>query len=535
MEDESGKAGAVSVNLPSCPPTADQQLTVETETVPSVPTLNVAPLTSGPRVRRSQDSVPRQSQNRAGKRRSQRLAQGSKADIFAAKVAHAVTEQELSDNEETFVYDTQQPSTDSLRMPYSRSRSVASLPRRARRLYADDDVYDTEGESQADTEMPASPTQPGRSFLVPTPKNSQISLIDEDQSERAERIERIADRNLSATQSATQSATGSESGERTERDLMRELRDHKGSDKLDKSDRSNWLRQLPTPRLNRNPASSSPSHSGRTAPSPIRDATDSVRAKHSYLQRWKSTNLSATEDNGSDELDETASLLKNHPHLLDYKARSLRMGRTRRNESDSVFDSDASVTSSIRPPSSTRFCVCAGFFLIFFFCTAFVFGFIAATLRPLQDFDVLSMTDVLVSDRELVFSLIMHAKNPSVFSTTIYNCELDVFATTSHATSYEPQEAANTGKSRSRTLLLGSVYEFDAPVEFSGGFAKSMQWHTGAAKLVDPLESNRLVWSQIIAYDFDLDIKGVLYYKVLGYHYSVPVSTSYKVVADAFL
>lgn len=487
MDDESGKPG-VSANLPSGPAVLNQQLTVETETVPSVPTLNVAPAAAGPRVRRSQDSVPRQSQpsRAATKRRSQRLAQGSKADIFAAKVAHAVTEQEQSENEETFVYDTQQPA-ESLRRPYARTKSSASLPRRTRRTAADDDTYDTENESQADSEAPQSPPAPARSFLVPTPRPSLASLGDDD----------------------------------------------------DERERAHWLRQLqPPPRGRRGPA----------APSPLRDANDSVRAKHSYLQRWKSANPSATDENFSDDVDETSSLLKHHPHILDYKARSLRSTHTRREAADAPFDSDASsVGAYYRSPPSTRLCVCGAIALVFLLSVAFVVGFIVATLRPLQDFDVLSMSDVLVSDRELVFSLIMHARNPSIFATTIYKCDLDVFATSSHVAAFAAHDPganganselefdAQAGKSHTRTLLLGSVAEFDSPVEFGGGIANSMQWRTGAAKLVDPLKTNATLWSEIITYDFELDIKGVLSYSVLGRAYSVPVSTSYKVVAAALL
>lgn len=573
---------AVKINAAPVIPTAlnlNQQLTVETETVPAVPTLNVASSSSSVngavRNRRSQDSVPRVSLTRqAAKRRSQRLAQGSKADIFAAKVANAVDEQNPSEDDEEFVYDTQQPN-DQIRRPYVRSKSNASLPASKHASFyqqhkkipsgasgvpttshdsylSDEQAFESENESQLDSEVPLSPIAKfaNRNFVVPKspgPRKSLVSL-------------NLDDSDLLKL------------GVDDARPPFSRLETDRSMDTQDDKDREDPDRDIQWPRIMHNNQRASRSKQS-FAPSPLKDLNDSMRAKHSYLQRWRVPTQSP--DNFSDgDPDETSSLMKFYPNMLNYQSRSINNKSQRKSQkyppssksSNSLMsrntrpflaengDSDLSSNLSYRTPSlATRFLLCSSVLLIFMFSIAFVVGFTVAALRPLQDFDVLSMSDVLVSDRELVFSLIMHGRNPSIFATRISACNLDIFATSAYinAQHYSSEvhielttedfeanlaiEQSHDSSSHTRTLLLGTIYQFDSPVEFWGGISNGMQWRTGVTKLVDPLKSNATIWSEISEHEFDLNVKGVVSYLVFGRNYSLPVSVSYKVAADALL
>jgi hypothetical protein len=101
---------------------------VETETVPAVATVAVTTtgnLNAGSslKIKKSTDNVTRTS-NR--KKKKSRQVLGSKAEIFAAKIASAVDEAaHSSDSDETFVYESNPP--ESQRPKWSRNPSASSL------------------------------------------------------------------------------------------------------------------------------------------------------------------------------------------------------------------------------------------------------------------------------------------------------------------------------------------------------------------------------------------------------------------------
>ncbi|ANB13722.1 Vac7p [Sugiyamaella lignohabitans] len=112
-------------------------MTVEAETVEAVPTIAVAPTIAGSgslKVKKSTDNVMKPI-NRTKKKKSSRLGQGSKAEIFAAKIASAVDEVHSSDSDETFVYESNPPDrSDSQRQHHqplssSQQSAVPSRPR----------------------------------------------------------------------------------------------------------------------------------------------------------------------------------------------------------------------------------------------------------------------------------------------------------------------------------------------------------------------------------------------------------------------
>ncbi|KAK9458244.1 vacuolar segregation subunit 7-domain-containing protein [Dipodascopsis uninucleata] len=105
-------------------------MTVETETVITVPSVAVAPAVQGGSIKSSKNTHSKVSYKQK-KKRSKPIStlQGtSKADIFAAKIASAVDDHDSSDSDETFVYESnpRDPSTND-RLRVSRSPSLTSL------------------------------------------------------------------------------------------------------------------------------------------------------------------------------------------------------------------------------------------------------------------------------------------------------------------------------------------------------------------------------------------------------------------------
>ena len=55
-------------------------------------------------------------------------------------------------------------------------------------------------------------------------------------------------------------------------------------------------------------------------------------------------------------------------------------------------------------------------------------GFMFATSKPLQDVKVLNMTDVLVSQQEIMFDLVVEAMNPNMIGVTVQTMDVNLFA-----------------------------------------------------------------------------------------------------------
>jgi len=563
------------------PPAQSQQVTVETETVPTVPilgVLNPGLPSNSLKVRRSQESVPRPPSARGSqKKRSQRMAQGSKADFFAAKVADAVDEHDSTSGDETFVYDTAQqnhpPQTnysDTLRRPYVRSTSDVSFYSQHNQpsssnlgpasgysqhpsspYFGDDSNYESDADSYAETNTTnANINNNNNNGKTNTSQNSNISPF------RAPGMRQMVVPKYDQGEHANNPASINNSA-RQRSEFYDDGHWFPGHQTVS-SQHSN--QNLGSRGYAANRASfmnhQRRSSRNRSDTSPQRDPNDSIRAKHSYLQRWRvpAQSSSQLEDvqsqSAGTEDDERSSLLRGRPSLYNYHSSLSANGRrwnaqvglnpsNRENDSGSPQDySPSEITSFTKFHSgvsmTTRIVICVVLVLILILSMLLVGGIVLAAGQPLSDFDVVSLSDVLVSDRELVFSLVTRARNPGIFSRSVYHSELDVFATTAHAKKLSHGVQPINMDSTTRTVLLGNVSKLESPMIFEGGFSSKTQWHTAAAKLVNPLGNKTELWTEISGHDFDLTVKGVLKYKVLGNEYRESVSRAYHVMAPSF-
>lgn len=171
----------------------------------------------------------------------------------------------------------------------------------------------------------------------------------------------------------------------------------------------------------------------------------------------------------------------------------------------------------------------------------FILGFVLASTKDLSNVSIVSIDNPVVSQDELVFSVVVEAFNPGWFTVSIENVELDIFAKSGYLTdNYNRMEVEGV-----ETVLLGSVYELELALEFEGGFfRKDAIQQTGEIKLVSPgknltnvvsaaqdakipLEDNVLIesgssnssepdnskkWEVISKNPFDLILRGVLKY-----------------------
>lgn len=162
----------------------------------------------------------------------------------------------------------------------------------------------------------------------------------------------------------------------------------------------------------------------------------------------------------------------------------------------------------------------------------FVLGFLLASTKDLSNISIVSIENALVSQDELVFSIVVEALNPGWFTVTVEDVELDIFAKSGYLND------ENSGVSV-ETVLLGSVFAFESALNFDGSFFnRELIQQTGEIKLIgpgknltgsnDPRKTHSLhnldedgeppdnyeKWGIISKHPFDLILRGVLKYNL---------------------
>ncbi|KAG5362501.1 Vacuolar segregation protein 7 [Yarrowia sp. C11] len=594
-------------------PASNSHITVETETVPAVPTVSVAPpppvqpqtdssngtnyqggsvnstvaLSGGPqlgsgsnslRLKKSQDV-----KSRKKKGRSQLSQQGNtKAEIFAAKVASAVDEVHSSDSDEDFVYESNPMEKPTV---HPRALGVALGP-------------------------PARLARPSVSSLSSVvhdeEDNPAVSVpdlnYDSSCSTTSDHPEFVNMSNTSRFQSRhpSLSSVGKPIGLSERRGMSQDYSDiekdgiplfphDNGLDNKAQANRTFSGPPRMPPRLNN-------AHSGSHLNSDAR--------KRAPVSNYGSLrNASSLARLGGGSLRRLGSYCKEDPPLEPIKTRAA--GGSRRGPlggssstnfandeeyydfevdadlDDEEFD-DTSESTPLRRGDSSRRVRKNGQFsphnfhksshharwrgvrraiwvmssLVAVLLIGFVFGFVLATNRPLQNVSVVDITDLLISEQELVFDIVVRAFNPGILSVVVPFLDIDVFA--------KPIVTKDDKDDKDKNiLLLGNIDEFDVPLRFEGGFfTRHAQTAMGEVRLNDPgVSRNTTVdsgvplmlrvpdkdkdkddkdkepltpeerWKKICSEPFELIVRGVLKYDLPLFHkgQSTTVSKSVKV------
>lgn len=153
--------------------------------------------------------------------------------------------------------------------------------------------------------------------------------------------------------------------------------------------------------------------------------------------------------------------------------------------------------------------------LIVFLGLGFAMGFILASSKPLHRMNLASVFDVLVSDDELMFDVVVEGINPGYLSVEIYDLDLDVFARSPYVKGdpgndggdnnglqvrlYSDEEVFGAKKwgegsynqtppaTTNYAMLLGNIQHFEVPLVFEGSiFTHTLQKAVGQLRLVNP-------------------------------------------------
>ncbi|ESA42714.1 uncharacterized protein NCU08961 [Neurospora crassa OR74A] len=500
---------------------SQQSMTVEAETVTSIPQVALAPgggvqpSSLSLRTKPSTETIrpPKKEKKRTARKQPNMTAgtASSKADIFEAKVASAIEETNSSDSDETFVYDSNPP--DHPRPPryHSRTPSAASMVSQMNRA----DMRSIHS-AMMNVEQPIGVK---RSMKFVNSYNPSIN----------ESVGGEEDGKSTTGRSTAGSARGT-SGR------------HHHYGRWGRNGGGNGHASL---FAEQSPFSGANSGNNNSRPSSGVNSPRYLSRSGPHAKSSRGTHLSVgydLDDNATGADDETTPLIQSGT------VRSSRSARSRRNGLHSLRSMESGTYR--QPPSFlNRFASCLVLTVMLLLVVSGAIGFMFATSQPLTDIELISMDHVVASEQELMLDLTIRAKNPNVVVVVVDAADIEVFAKSPHAgtdsewyrthpgdmppleSNKEEVRISRSGdlakilddppndqppEESSPNMRLGTITGFNSALTFEGSFFhQGLSTSMGEVRLKNP--GNVTVggterWERIIADDFQLIIKGVLKY-----------------------
>uniref|UniRef100_A0A060TH63 ARAD1D36300p n=1 Tax=Blastobotrys adeninivorans TaxID=409370 RepID=A0A060TH63_BLAAD len=488
----------------------------------AVPNLSAGDSTASLKIKKSVDNVTRNStRSTTKKKKSSRLGPGgpssSKAEIFAAKIASAVDEAaQSSDSDETFVYESNPEHSGRPRFQH-RNLSSSSVSRAQNNHHQHSNSFGSRG-PPASRDGNANP-------IIASNANPSVSSFN-------------SNYNPAPTTSTTTTTTGAGPGSSSAT-----------------APPAAGIRRPTSPRRNlattvHNPYPASPF----LRPSASRQFDD---AKYSTYGRFRTAYDSDDEDedleatgeadieddedhhSGTNDYSETTPL-RGSSGLPAYKS----IRRARKNGGLSMYSPH---NYQRKIPSARARCIrvllWGSFFILCILMAGFVIGFLLASSKPLYQVKVDQIFDLVISEEELAFDMVVEAINPGLLSVQVCDADLDVFA----KSPYVREDSDGYGDEGSQTMLLGNVKHFNAPATFEGSFfSHTVHKAVADVRLMNPgknvtvdddnednddysfdfnnaydvskdehLDKGQKRWVRVSGHPFDLIVRGVLEYDLM--------------------
>ncbi|CAG8007587.1 unnamed protein product [Penicillium nalgiovense] len=538
-----------------------RNMIVETETVSSIPQVsmgvgngergNASRAEQGTlRMKPSNETIRPRKEKKKNRRPNALLTTGpvtSKADIFEARVANAVDEADVSDSDETFVYDSNPPDPYPSRPPryHSRTPSATSMASQAEQLAGRTrGLRDTSHGVTGKRSMKFTNTNPYNNG------NIDGDGVEIDMASRSTRTDG--------------------SGTITPR--------HHNLGRL-------HGRNGMHPNLFDNESAHSQSQSQK---SPRHFIGNNYRhSRHRLSPNYRT--ISGSKKGG--EYDYEAEGADDERTPLVGTPRTIHSRGGRRPNSASLRQ----MQYMAQPERGlfARFGSCAIIFLLLLIVAGGATSFIVAATQPLLDVQVIAIQNVLASEQEIMLDLNVQAINPNLFPVTIDDTDVNIFAKSRYvgtdkfwrehgdldgfprveqsrrrwqlsqavrclgnvdcvkeamSSQSDPHITDGVDKGTDpptdpegdpRSMLLGRVFHFDSPLSF-----ESSPWNhlTSSSKgqIRLPRPGNKTEaggterWERVLQHPFELTVRGIIKYQLpLSARYlSASVSSSIKVVPD---
>ncbi|KAJ5178830.1 hypothetical protein N7492_002040 [Penicillium capsulatum] len=545
-----------------------RNMIVETETVSSIPQVsmgvgsaergNAARTDQGTlRMKPSTETIRPRKEKKKNNRRPATLTKGpasSKADIFEAKVASAVDEADVSDSDETFVYESNPPDPYPARQPryHSRTPSATSMASQADQMA---------GRGRGGLRDGAHSVTGKRSMKFTN--NTYANSID------GESAEVDGSRNPSRVESGTVTPRHHHISRHGRNGVHPSLFDG----------------ELPLPQSQ---SLKSPRHFIGNGYRHSRNSNTRSSPNYRSINGSKKIGDLYSYDYDAEGADDERTPLMNSPRV----PRS-RPGR----RPNSASARQVEHMEQYGRGYFSRYGSCMIILFMLLIISGGVTSFVVAATKTLLDVQVVAIQNVLASEQEIMLDLNVEATNPNIFPVTIDDSDISIFAKSryvgtdkfwrDHGSDQELDHFPRVEQSRrrwhlsqvvrclgnmncvqeavsrqskspqtqdgvdrgtdpitdpegdSQTMLLGRVFRFDSPLSFE---ASPWHWATSTSKgqIRLPRPGNKTEeggterWERVLQHPFELIVRGVVKYQLplnSRYH-SSSISSSVRVVPD---
>lgn len=502
---------------------SSQSMIVETETVPSIPQSSIAARgherggvgkkdeAGSLRARPSTETIrPKKERRKVVQKRPSVVSGAStKADLFEAKVS---TNDEGSDSDDTYVYESNPPETRSSRLrSHSRTpsgTSVQSFPNKRVARNFSSHVDNPRG------------VKPKRSMKFASSSYVDRSLDDDSTDHGTVRAYKSKPPSLNVSHHHQAHSSHWPGGEQSP--FSAAARGRQGGDRSSKN---------------------SPKGTPRHSPPPY-SSTNTLSKNGAYTPQYS---------------DQSGYSNEREPLMSG----SLRAQRTRPFQRPNTSNLRHIEYYQEAPPSwwARRCSGCMVFFIILALLAMCVAAFVYATTKPLYSVSLLDIQNVLASEEELMFDLNCVAINSNLVPITVTTVDINVFAKSRHVGTDEywrrhgapePRPSRNLLKGRPpfihsprplpdkvgifkgvdhgtdpiddpegdpQTMLLGRILSLDSPLIFDASpLRRVMHNSTGELRLQKPGNKTETGgserWENVIQHPFQLVVRGVLKYEL---------------------
>ncbi|KAI9842773.1 MAG: hypothetical protein M1838_002983 [Thelocarpon superellum] len=488
---------------------AMQSMTVETETVSSIPQVAVGGGDragsnridgASVRLKPSTETIRPKKEKKKTMRKAPSVNAGtgtSKADVFEAKVASAVDEANSSDSEETFVYESNPPEPRPIRpRHHSRTPSATSI------------------QSQMDPHPPRSGPRGGGNGTHSVGGKRSMKFVHNPYP--AGVVEEDGGSGDNAPTAARGSGRGTGTAHHHHHQLGHGGRPGRGQHT------SLFDSESPFPQ-NAKALRSGSGYSPRRSSRP-----SSPRTGPHWTVNGSSGKKAGPVESYNIDL-ESASADEDTPLMG-----SVRISRSRAHRGpggSSLRQAEyQQETRQRRCLAWSVGCLGVGFLvlLVVLVSTAVLF----ALSKTLRDVRVEEIQNVLASEQEIMLDLVVAAVNPNFMAVSISEMDVNVFAKSRYVGSdtlqLQPQPAGiDEGNDPiedpggdPQTMLLGRIFRFDSAPSLEGSpFQHARSMSVGEVRLAKPgnktEEGGTARWERVIQHPFELIVRGVLKYQLL--------------------
>ncbi|KAG1449316.1 hypothetical protein G6F46_000860 [Rhizopus delemar] len=154
------------------------------------------------------------------------------------------------------------------------------------------------------------------------------------------------------------------------------------------------------------------------------------------------------------------------------------------------------------------------------FC--FTLFFIILFASPLSEVEVVSISNVLGTQKELIFNLHVRARNSNWWTVSMTTAAFSVFASSHYVPTSSSFDQNITKLGADPAEFLGTIYHLDDPLIYQSGsfFHPTVSIATSQIQIKSPGStrndnSGNERWSLLIRYPYELTVRGVLKYQIL--------------------